>query len=175
ALDEIEPRAAGRREMHVVARPLSQPAADGGGLVRGVVVENKMHGHVARHSRLDRVQESPEFARAVSRMAFANYTTGAYVEGGKQSRRAVAHGGVGVALRLSRTQRQHGGAPIKGLNLGLLVDAEDQGAIGRLEIQTDDIAHLLDEQRVFRQFERFSPMRLEREGAAKAPDPTFAA
>src|SRR5207253_738473 len=41
ALDEIQPRAIGRREMHMKARPLGQPIADQRGLVRAVVVHDE--------------------------------------------------------------------------------------------------------------------------------------
>ena len=40
------------------------------------------------------------------------------------------------------------------LDLALFVDTEDQGLVGRVDIQADDVGELLDEPRVGRQFER---------------------
>jgi hypothetical protein len=35
----------------------------------------------------------------------------------------------------------------------LLIDAEDEGSVGRGKVKADDIAYLVDEQRVVRQLE----------------------
>src|SRR5437899_2776095 len=60
----------------------------------------------------------------------------------------------GQAERLGAIQR---------LDLRLLIDAEHQRAIWRVEVEADDVAHLVDEQRVCRQLEGFAAVRLERE------------
>src|SRR5215471_14545571 len=56
------------------------------------------------------------------------------------------------------------------LNLALLVHAEDQRVIGRVQVEPHDVAHFLDEQRVGRQFEGLGAMRLQAEGAPNAAD-----
>src|SRR5262249_8224768 len=43
----------------------------------------------------------------------------------------------------------------KSLNLRLLIDAEDDGAVRRIQIRRDDIPHFVDKPRVLRQLERF--------------------
>jgi len=45
------------------------------------------------------------------------------------------------------------------LNLRLLVHAEDQGAIGRIQVKAHDVPDLLDQQRVSREFETLASMR----------------
>ena len=63
ALDEIEPRRAGRREVQMEARALGQPAPDHRRLVRAVVVEDEVDVEVRGHVRLDRVEELAELDR----------------------------------------------------------------------------------------------------------------
>ena len=65
ALDQVDPRGSGRREMHVNARMPSQPPMDPRRLVGAVVVEDQVDVERGRHSRLDRVEELTELDRAV--------------------------------------------------------------------------------------------------------------
>ena len=60
ALHLVQPRAAGGGEVQVIARPPGQPALDGGGLVGGVVVQDKVHVEVRGYGRIDPVEEAPE-------------------------------------------------------------------------------------------------------------------
>jgi hypothetical protein len=48
----------------------------------------------------------------------------------------------------------------------------DQGAVRQIEIQPDDVADLLDEERILRELERLRPVGLQRE---RAPNPTLSA
>jgi hypothetical protein len=54
------------------------------------------------------------------------------------------------------------------LNLALFIDAQDQRMLRRRQIEADDIAHLLDKQRIGRELEGLGAMRLEVESL---PDP----
>src|SRR5450830_2047105 len=49
----------------------------------------------------------------------------------------------------------------------LLIDREDDGMGGRIDIETDDVAQLVDEARIGGEFELFHPVRLQ---AVRAPD-----
>jgi hypothetical protein len=69
---EVDPRGADRREMHLEARPLRQPAANRGSLVGRVVVENEVDVQLRGNGGFDRIQESPEFHGAVPAMTLAN-------------------------------------------------------------------------------------------------------
>ena len=64
------------------------------------------------------------------------------------------------ALDVAEPHRQHGlGAPRR-LDPALLVDAQHDGVVRRVQVQTDDVAHLLDEGRVGGQLERPLPVGL---------------
>jgi len=78
---------------------------------------------------------------------------------------------VGLALGLARPHGQQRLAAVEGLDLRLLVDAEHQGAVGGVEVETDDVAHLLDQLRVGGELEMLAAMRLQAEGP---PDPLHA-
>jgi hypothetical protein len=54
--------------------------------------------------------------------------------------------------------------------LALFVDAENQRAFGRRQIKPDDIAHLLDEERIGGELEGLGAMTLEVEGFADPMD-----
>ena len=50
---------------------------------------------------------------------------------------------------------------IEGLNLTFLVDAQNQGFVGRIEVKAHDIVELLDESLVATEFECFDQMRFQ--------------
>ena len=50
---------------------------------------------------------------------------------------------VGLTLGQTRTQWQNGLAALQGLSLGLLINTKHNGFIGRIEIESHDLAHLL--------------------------------
>ncbi len=67
-----------------------------------------------------------------------------------------------------RCAGQHGEdrlGPIQGLNLALLVGAEDQSRLWRVEIEVDDVPHLFDEERVIGELEALDTMRGQCEGS----------
>ena len=61
--------------------------------------------------------------------------------------------GVGPALRHARHHRQDRLLAVERLDLALLVDAEHQRPVGRRQVEPDDVANLVDEQRIARQLE----------------------
>jgi hypothetical protein len=94
--------------------------------------------------------------------------SGFYIERRKQGPGPVAPIVMAAALRLAGSHRQQRLRAVQGLNLGLLVDAQHHGPIRRIEVETYDIAHLIDKQRILGQLEGFRSMRLQAEGT---PDP----
>jgi hypothetical protein len=74
---------------------------------------------------------------------------------------------VGPPFDLARSQRQQRLGAIQRLNLQLLIDTEHEGFVRGVQVQPDDVADFVDEERVLRQLERFDPMGLEREGAPR--------
>src|SRR3989441_2956061 len=65
ALDQVQPRGAGRREVHMEPRMTSQPAMNQGRFVSAIVVQNQVNIQNGRHRRLDAVQELAELYRAM--------------------------------------------------------------------------------------------------------------
>ena len=57
--------------------------------------------------------------------------------------------------------RQTGLGAVERLDLALLINREDDGVGGRIDIETDDVPELLDKLRVLRQFERPDTVRRE--------------
>jgi len=88
----------------------------------------------------------------------------------EQRRRALPTVIVRPALRHAGGHRENRRRAIRRLNLTLLINAQHQDAIGRVEIEPDDVAHFVDKQRVARERERLAPVRLQAKGAPDAPD-----
>src|SRR4249920_1935698 len=68
----------------------------------------------------------------------------------------VGHGAAAPFL-----QRQAGLRAIQGLNLALLVDAQHDRLVGRIEVEADYVSQLFDKPRVAGQLEILGAMRLE--------------
>ena len=163
ALDLVEPGGAGRREMQVIARVSGEPGFDRRCLVGGVIVEHQMDVEIGRHGLFDRGQEPAEFDRAVALVATADDPAGGDVQGGEQRGRAVALVVMAASLDLPRSHRQQRLGAVERLDLRLFIDAQHQGMVGRVEVEPDDVAHLVDKQRIAGQLEGFEAVRLQPE------------
>jgi hypothetical protein len=164
----VQPRGIGRRVVHVEARVSPQPASHRGVLVRGIVVDDQMDVQVRRHCDLDVAQEVEELLMPMAPLTLAEHLTRGDVERREQRCGSVADVVVGDSLDVAQAQRQEGLRALEGLDLALLIDTEDHGVIGRMQIQPDDVPHLLDEEGIRRELEMLLPMGLEPEGL---PDP----
>ena len=101
-------------------------------------------------------------------VTFADDAARRHIQGRKQRRRLVSDVVVGPPPGLARPQRQNGHRAVERLNLTLFIDRQEQRAIGWTQIQPDDIPHLVNEQRVLREFEGLEPVRRQREGLPDA-------
>ena len=170
ALDLVEPGGRGRGEVDVPARSLGEPVADQLGLVAAGVGEDDVHLEIGRYARRDGVEEAAELLGAVARETASDDGAGGHVESGEQRGRAVAPVVVRAALHLAGAQGQERLGAVERLDLALLVDAQNQRAVRRIEIQPDDVPHLLDEHRIAGELKGLDPMRLQREGLPDAMD-----
>ena len=102
--------------------------------------------------------------------AAADDLAGRGVESGEQRQGAVAFVVVAAPFGLTGAHRQQRLGPVEGLDLALLVDAQDQRPFRRIEIEPDNIANLLYEERVARQLEALRTVRLQPEGTPDAVD-----
>lgn len=153
ALHLIEPRCRRWGEVNMEPRVSSEPVFDRRRLVRAVVIHHQMNFQSGGHAGLDRAQELQEFTAAMATVQFTDDFPCGNVQRGKQSGGAVAHRVVSTALGNAGRQRQYGLRTIEGLDLALLVNTKHHRLEGRVEVQADDIANLVDEQRVARKFE----------------------
>src|SRR6185295_18862051 len=149
AFDEIDPGCAGGCEVHMESWTLGEPAADQCRLMRAVIVQNQVHFKFRRDRLLDSIQELPEFGTTMPTVQFADDLTGFDVERCEQRSRAMARIVVSATFRLSGPHREQRLGTVESLNLGLLVHAQDQSAIRWIQVKPNDIAHFLNEQRVF--------------------------
>ena len=90
------------------------------------------------------------------------------VEGGEQRGGAVALVVVRHRPGAARLHRQSRLGAVERLDLALLVDREDDGVGGRIDVEADDVLELLGELRVVRQLERADAMRRELVGLEDA-------
>lgn len=119
------------------------------------------------HTTLAALQK---LAAAVASVQLPDDLAGSDIERRKQRRRAVAHVVVGSPRGKSWCERQDRLSAIERLNLALLIDAEHHRLNRGIQIQADNVADLVDEQRIGRELEAFLPVRLQTEGAPDATD-----
>jgi hypothetical protein len=168
AFHQVEPRGAGRREVQMETRMTQQPTLDGRGFVGGVVVDDQVEREAGRGLVVNRLQELAELHRPMAAMKLPDHSARLEVERGEQVGGAVAQRVGRAPLSLAGTHRQQRLTAIERLALALLVDTQHQRAVGRIEVEPDDIAHLLDEQRVFGKLEPLDSMRLQGNGSPDA-------
>ena len=98
---------------------------------------------------------------AVPGLALGDDLAALHVEGGKQRGRAVAHVVMRDPFEVAQAHRQDRLGALQGLNLALLIDAEDQRFVWRVEVEPHDITHFIHEERIVRELEGFAPVRLQ--------------
>ena len=81
---------------------------------------------------------------------------------------------MGVAFDVAEAHGQRRLGAIERLNLGLLIHAQDHRVVRRVEVQPDDVAHFLEEERIGGQLEGLGPMRLDPEQGEPALDRALA-
>src|SRR5438309_6846157 len=106
AFHHIDPGSAGRREVHVEARALEEPSADGSGFESAVVVQNQMDLQRGRDTVIDGVEELAKLAAAMPTVTLADHGSRLYVERSKQRGGAVAFVIMAAAFRLARAHGQ---------------------------------------------------------------------
>jgi hypothetical protein len=127
---------------------------------RVVVVHDQVDIKILGDGRLDLPQEPQELLMSVPGLALADHLTGGHVQGGEQRGGAVADVVMGDALDVTEAHGQQRLSPVQGLDLRLLVDSEHQRLVRWIQIEADDVADLLHEERILRQLECLLPMRL---------------
>ncbi len=158
---QVQPRTAGRGEMKVEAWMSLEPISHFGFLVGGVIVNNQVKIKDWCRLGVHPAQKAQELLVSVPLRALANNTPVKHAQCSKQCSRAIAFIVMSHPSRHSRTKRHHRARPIQRLNSALLVCAQSQRFVRRIQIQPNHILQLLDEMRVFAQSECLNQMRLQ--------------
>src|SRR6516162_10850234 len=103
---------------------------------------------VGRKGGIDPLEKAKKFLMTMPAMTGADDFSSSHIECRKQGSGTVPDVIVCLTLRHSGPQRQDWTRTVKSLNLTLLVDTKDDGAVRRIEIKPDDIAYLFYKERV---------------------------
>jgi len=113
------------------------------------------------YSRLNDVQKADEFLMAMALHALADDLALKDIErreqGGDAMALVVMRHGSGAPL----LHRQPRLGAIEGLNLALLIDRQDNGMVGRIDVEADDLVQFSGKLRIVGQLELAYPVRLE--------------
>src|ERR1022692_891536 len=167
ALDGVEPGCRGWGEVEGPPGMPGQPLAHLRMLVGCVVVDDGVDRLSRRHLRLDGVEEADELLVPMALHIATDDGAVEDIEGREQCRRAMTLVVVGHRPGAALLHRQAGLSAIERLDLALLIDREDHGMGGRVDIEADDVAQLAHKLRVGRKLELLHPVRLK---AVRTPD-----
>ena len=137
-----------------------QPLLHLGMLVRVVVVADQID-LTTRVGLRDRVEKSDELNVRVAREAAAVDLATRDLEGCEQAGRSVALVVVGHPRREYLAQGQDRLGAVEGLDLGLLVDAQDERSFGRIQVQAHDVGQLGIEVRITAALEGLDPVGVQ--------------
>src|SRR6266571_6127972 len=133
---------------------LRKPFADLGMPMRGIVVDDRVDRLSLGNVRVDLIEEADESLMPMALHVAADDGAIENVERGEQRGRAVALVVVYHCPGATWLHRQPRLGAVEGLDLALLVDREDDGVGGRVDVEADDVPELRGELRVVRQLER---------------------
>src|SRR5262249_1402905 len=136
-----------------------QPAPDRRMLGRAVVVADQVNLWPPV-SLVDRLQEADELHVRVFRKTPAVNLAADDLQSCEKARRPVPFVVVSHPRRQTRPQRQNRLSPVERLDLGLLVDAQDEGPFRRIMVEADNVSLLAVEVRIGTELEPLHSMRL---------------
>ena len=128
------------------AGSLRQPGTHLGVLVGAVVVDDQVHVQILGDGLLDLAQEAQEFLVPMPGLALGDHLASGHIQSREQGGGAVADVDMSHALYVAKPQGQQRLGAVQGLDMCLLVDAEHHRLIGRIQVQPDDAADLLDKE-----------------------------
>src|SRR2546426_8903310 len=137
----------------MIAGVPGQPGFHSSVLVGAVVIEDEMDVERGGDTVVHVLQESEEFLMAMPTLALREDLAVGDVERREKSRRAMAGVVVRDAFDVPEAQGQIRLRAFERLNLALLVHAEHEGMIRRIEVEADDVADFLDEEGIGRELE----------------------
>ena len=110
--------------------------------VRAVVVEHQMQREDARRLGIKLLEKGMPLLVGVTLGGLAEHLAVEVAQRGEQRERAVAHIDVGGGAHMAHAEGQSGLGALQRLALALLITAEDQRPVRRIEMQPDNIPDL---------------------------------
>src|SRR5258706_6180861 len=172
--DHVDPRRTSGREMQMKSRALDQQGANSCGLVSSIIVEDKVNIKSVRHRLINLVEKFAKLNRTMAAMKLANDLARFCIERCKQRGGAIARVIMRSPLSLSRSHRKNGLRSVQRLDLCLLIHAQNQGLVRRVHVKPDDIANLVDKQRIFRKLKSLGSVGRETKRSPNAVHATVA-
>ncbi len=160
-LHQVQPRSPRGREVPVIAGMGGEPGFHGGMAMGAIVVQDEVDDQPARDAALNPLQKAQKLLMAMARHAIPQHFAAQHVQRREQRGGAVALVVVGLPFRESRTQGQDGLGTIQGLDLALLIHAQHQSLLRRIQVQTHDVAQLEKELGIGAELETLDAMRLQ--------------
>jgi hypothetical protein len=145
ALDGVEPRRRCWREVEDKSLVAIEPSPDLWMLMGGVVVEDDMDGLVFGDLGVDHVEEADEFLMPVALHVASDHGPVEDIQGGEQRCGSIAFVVVGHGAETPFLHGQARLAAVERLDLAFLIDRQNDGMGGRIDIKTNDIAQFADE------------------------------
>src|SRR5438034_8519370 len=142
--DRSQPSTRRRDEVDVESVMSSHPGFDTRVFVGCVIVHDKMQIEIGWRLGVDLVEETNEFLVSMTRHAVADHFAIEHAQRGEQCGRAVALVVVRHCPATPLVDRQSWLGTIECLDLAVLVDAQAQGLVWRVEIKADHIVELFD-------------------------------
>src|SRR6202521_5819649 len=147
--------------MHMKARMLDQPLGNVVMLMGAVIVQYQMQVQAAGDLSIKFAQELQILLMSMTGHTRTDHGAVQYVEGGKESRRAVPLIVVGHGAATTLLNRQPWLRSFQSLNLALLIHTQHQRFIRWIQVQAHHIVKLFDELLIFRQLEGPGAMWLQ--------------
>jgi hypothetical protein len=170
SLDLVDPRRVRRRGVQVEPGVRLEPLDDAGGLVGTVVIAGQMNLQSIGDLGSDRSEKFLELDGPESAVNRRDDSAVGGFERGQQDRRSGAHIVMGAFLWNAWHHWERWLGARQRLHLGLLVHTVDNGRLGRVQIQTDDVADLLHELRIGGGLESVLAVRFQLERLQESPD-----
>lgn len=142
SFDEVDPGSTFWSEVEVNAGMFLKPLPNRGRRVNGRVVEDDVQVPFAERTR-DFLEELEEVGTGVSLTALPDDASAGHLQRGEQAHDAVPLVVVSLTSREPWAQRQQRLRSVQGLDLGLLIKAQDHGVVRRVQVHPDDVEDLL--------------------------------
>ena len=168
AFDHVQPGRTRRREVQMETRVCGEPLFDDRVGMCPIVIQDQMKFTATGSRPIDRLKELQELFMAMARIAGSNNRPIQHIQGGEKTRRSIPLVVMGHRSAASLFHRQSRLRSIQGLDLRFFVDAQNQGFIGGIQIESDHIGQFFNEVFVRRQLECFDAMRLQSVGLPDA-------